>query len=190
MQQSVKKYITPEEYLALEESSDFKSEFYKGEIFNMAGTTLNHNQIVSNLIMSIGPVLRKKTCRLFANEIRLWVESQELFTYPDLMIVCDKLEFYPNRNDTITNPLIIIEVLSESTENYDRGKKFLFYRSIPSFQEYILIDQSSHHIEQFHIAKDGKWSLTEYNDLNGAFKFAKIDFEMPLRDIYSQVEFN
>ena len=112
----------------------------------MAGESVDHNQIITNLVIEIGAALKNKNCRIFSNDMRLWVESKNLFTYPDLVIICNKLEYYLDRDDTITNPLIIVEVLSESTENYDRGNKFLFYRSIPTFQEYILIDQYSVHI--------------------------------------------
>jgi len=122
-------------------------------------------------------------------DLRLWIKDINLYTYPDIMVICNKPEFYPDRNDTITNPKIIVEVLSESTENYDRGKKFLFYRSIPTFQEYILIDQYSTHIEQFNIGSQGKWLLTEYNDINGILKFTKIDFQISLKDVYNLVEF-
>jgi len=183
------KHLSPDEYLELEETAEFKSEYYQGEIFNMAGASINHNQIITNLVIEIGTALKNKECRIFSNDVRLWVESKNLFTYPDLIIVCNKLEYYPDRNDTITNPLIIIEVLSESTENYDRGKKFLFYRSIPTFQEYILIDRYSVHIEQFSMGDNRKWVLTEYNDLNDVLKFTKINFQIPFADIYSQVDF-
>jgi len=105
------------------------------------------------------------------------------------MIICDKPKFYPARTDIILNPLIIIEVLSRSTEAYDRGKKFQFYRSIPAFQEYILIDQYSVQIDQFFIGTDGKWVFTAYNDLSKALKFSKIDFEIPLEKIYHLVDF-
>ena len=190
MLQPAIKYLTPEEYLALEEAAEFKSEYYQGEIFNMAGASTNHNRIIRNVLSKMHPVLMNTKCEAFMNDIRVWIASKELFTYPDILVVCNKLEYYPDRNDTITNPKIIIEVLSESTENYDRGKKFLFYRSIPTFREYILIDQYSVHIEQFYIGTDGNWILKEYDDLNAVLKLTQIDFQIPFADIYSQVEFD
>ena len=190
MQQPKIKYMSPEEYLALEEAAEFKSEYYQGEIFNMAGASISHNRIAMNLSSEINIVLKNTKCQVFMSDMRIWISSKEFFTYPDILVVCNIPEFYSNRNDTITNPLIIIEVLSKSTENYDRGNKFLFYRSIPTFQEYILIDQYSVHIEHFYIGVDGNWILKEYDHLNDILKFTKIDFQIPLKDIYSQVEFD
>ena len=190
MQKPAKKYYTPEEYLALEEVAEFKSEYYQGEIFTMAGASSIHNRVVTNLLSEMHVALKNTKCQVFMSDMRIWVASKELFTYPDILVVCNKLEYYAERNDTITNPLVIIEVLSESTQNYDRGEKFVFYRSIPTFQEYILIDQYSVHIEQFYIGSEGNWVLKEYDDPNDVFKFTKIDFQIPLRDIYSLVEFD
>ena len=134
--------------------------------------------------------MKNKNCRIFTNDMRIWIKAKELFTYPDITIVCDEPEFYTDRDDTITNPLIILEVLSESTKNYDRGEKFEFYRSIPMFQEYILIDQYNIHVEHFSIGVEEKWVLTEYNDINNILKLSKIDFQIPLQDIYNRVDFN
>jgi len=189
MPQPAIKYLTPEEYLALEEAAEFKSEYYQGEIFNMAGASFNHNQIILNVSSHLHQKQKNHKCRVAMNDLRLWVEANDLFTYPDILVICDKPQFYTDRNDTITNPKIIIEVLSESTKNYDRGEKFVFYRSIPTFREYILIDQYSVHIEQFCIGVDGNWVLKEYDDLNAVLKFSQIDFQIPFTDIYSQVKF-
>lgn len=183
-----KKYYSPEEYLALEEKAEYKSEYYKGEIFAMAGTSINHNQIIINTVSKLSNNLSDK-CRTFTTDVRLWIDERDLFTYPDIIIVCGKIEFYPERDDTITNPLVIIEVLSESTKNYDRGEKFVFYRSIPSFQEYILIDQARVHVEHFFIGEQGKWTLTEYDDLNDILKLTKVEFQISLRDIFHRVKF-
>lgn len=183
-----KKYYSPEEYLALEETADYKSEYYRGEIFAMSGGSVNHNLIIGNVHGSLYQKLRESKCFAFMNDVRLWIEEKDLFTYPDIMIVCGKIEFYPERDDTITNPIVIIEVLSESTKNYDRGEKFFFYRSIPSFHEYVLIDQARVHVEHFYISEQGKWTLTEYDDLDAVLKLTKIDFQISLRDIYQRVE--
>ncbi|MDZ7336626.1 MAG: Uma2 family endonuclease [candidate division KSB1 bacterium] len=182
-----KKYYSPEEYLALEETAEYKSEYYRGEIFALAGTSVNHNQIIVNTVSKLSNRLDEK-CRAFTTDVRLWIDEKDLFTYPDIMIVCGKIEFYPGRDDTITNPLVIIEVLSESTKNYDRGEKFVFYRAIPSFKEYILIDQYTVHVEHFYIGEQGKWVLTEYDNPDDILKFTKIDFQISLREIYHRVE--
>jgi len=190
MPQTATKYVSPEEYLALEEAAEFKSEYYQGEIFNMAGASINHNQIILNVISQLHQHQKNHNYRVVTNDLRLWIEAHALFTYLDIMVICAKPKFYPDRNDTITNPKIIIEVLSESTANYDRGNKFLFYRSIPTFQEYILVDQYSVHIEHFFIGDEGNWILKEYDNLNDIIEFTKIDFQIPITDIYYQVEFD
>ncbi len=189
MQKPAKKHFTIKEYLDLEDSSEYKSEYYKGEIFALAGGSINHNQIVTNLISRLNQTYPAHKCRSFATDLKLWVKDVQLFTYPDLMIICDKPQFYPGRDDTILNPRVIIEIISKSTEAYDRGKKFQFYRSIPSFQEYILIDQYSVHIDQFYIDPQGKWSLKDYNDINDVLNFSKIDFEISLADVFDLVDF-
>ncbi|MBL7092682.1 Uma2 family endonuclease [candidate division KSB1 bacterium] len=190
MQQLEKKYYTPEEYLELEETAEYKSEYYQGEIFAMSGATANHNFISGNLLTGLNNAQKTHKCFSFTNDMRLWINAKNLFTYPDFMIVCGKLEYYTNRKDTITNPLIIIEVLSDSTKNYDRGEKFVFYRSIPTFQEYIIIDQYSVYIEHFFIETKKQWLLIEYNDINSILKFSKIDFQIPLKDVYNLIEFD
>jgi len=183
------KYYSPEEYLAIEEKAEYKSEYYQGEVFALAGASVNHNRIISNVVSRFQQSLSEKNCEAFATDVRLWIDEKNLFTYPDIMIVCGKIEFYQERNDTIINPIAIFEVLSESTKNYDRGEKFVFYRAIPTFQEYVLIDQSGVHLEHFYIGEKGKWTLTEYDDLDAVLKLTKVDFQISLRDIYHRVEF-
>lgn len=189
MQKPAKKYFTVEEYLELEDAAEYKSEYYQGEIFAIAGGSINHNQIIVNVVTQLNQAHPHHKCRSFATELKLWIKEIDFFSYPDLVIICDKPQFYPARTDIILNPLIIIEVLSKSTEAYDRGKKFQFYRSIPSFQEYILIDQYSVHIDQFYIDSQGKWTLRDYNDIKDILKFSKIDFEIPLEKVYELVDF-
>jgi Uma2 family endonuclease len=189
MQEPTKKYFTIQEYLELEESAEYKSEYYKGEIFAMAGASSNHNRIALNLASHLNIGLMNTKCQAFISDLRVWIAAEDFFTYPDIFIVCNKIEYYPKRTDIILNPLIIIEVLSKSTEAYDRGKKFQFYRSLPTFQEYILIDQYNVHIDQFYIDSQGKWVLTDYNDIKDILKFSKIDFEIPLEKIYHLVDF-
>ncbi len=125
------KRISVEEFLILEESSDIKHEYYQGEIFAMAGGTIQHNQIVRNSLTAIDNFLREKNCQVFPSDLKIHIEANSLFTYPDLSIVCGEPRRWNDRNDVITNPLIIIEVLSKKTENYDRGQKFKLYRVSP-----------------------------------------------------------
>jgi len=189
MQEYAKKYLTPEEYLAMEEMAEYKSEYYRGEIFAMAGISINHNRIVRNLSRKLDQALINNQCEAFTSDIKVWIQEKDLFTYPDVIVVCGKPEFYPDRDDTVTNPIIIIEVLSESTKNYDRIEKFEFYRTLPTFQEYILVDQYRVHIEHFYLESKKKWIYTDYSNENDILKFNDIDFQISLKDIYNRVEF-
>jgi Uma2 family endonuclease len=184
-----KRYYTAEEYLALEEKAEYRSEYYQGEIFAMAGSTDDHNIIVNNISARMNLAFRGKDCIAFTLDLRLWAEARRLFTYPDIYVVCGKREYYKNRKDTITNPVLIIEVLSDSTEDYDRGKKFDFYQTIPTLREYLLIDQYKFHVEQFSLGADGKWALTEHKNADDILRCTSVDFQIPLREIYSEVEF-
>lgn len=183
-----KKYYTAEEYLTLEEKAEYRSEYYNGKITAMPINTMNHNTLVGNISAQMHFAFKTKECSIYMLDLRLWVEAKELFTYPDIYVVCGKREYYKNRKDTITNPVLIIEVLSESTEDYDCGKKFEFYQTIPTLREYILIDQYKFHVEQFSLGADGKWKLTKYNEDN-VLHCTSVDFQIPLREIYNKVEF-
>ena len=189
MQKQATKYYTPEEYLAIEEAAEYRSEYYKGKIFAMAGGSINHNRIVRNLSRKLDQALLNSKCEPFMTDVKVWVEQKDLFTYPDVIVVCGEPEFYQDRDETITNPIIIIEVLSDSTKNYDRNEKFEFYRALASFGEYILIDQHRIHVEHFYLESKKKWIYTDYSDLNDVLKFNKIEFQLSLKDIYDRVEF-
>ncbi|MEG3895345.1 MULTISPECIES: Uma2 family endonuclease [unclassified Microcoleus] len=188
-QQTEKRYYTPEEYLALEEAAIDKSEYHDGEIVPMTGGTTNHNSIIINLIANLKFGLRGKDYRLFTSDVRLWIPLTRRYVYPDIMVIQGE-PLYQEKNKTIvTNPLVIIEVLSNSTKDYDRGGKFLAYRSIPEFREYILIDQYSYHIEQFAKNSNSKWVLTEYDSDESVLTLESVEFQMPLREIYERINF-
>ena len=189
MQKLATKYLTPEEYLAIEETAEYKSEYYQGEMFAMAGGSFNHNRIARTLTEKLNHSLQGKNCEAFSEEVRLWIEKASLFTYPDVVVVCGKIQTYQNRRDTLINPLMIVEVLSDSSEPYDRGQKFKFYRSLPTLREYLLVDQYKIHIEQFSLGQSGKWILTDYDDADSVLQCTSIDFQMPLREIYQRVDF-
>ncbi|HRH60735.1 MAG TPA: Uma2 family endonuclease, partial [Chitinophagaceae bacterium] len=138
-----KKYITPEEYLEIENAAAEKSEYYKGEIFAMSGATIPHNIISVNIITQLKQHLKGKSCRPFSSDQRIYIEKNGLFTYPDISVICGKVETSGDDNLSAVNPTVIIEILSKSTRNYDRGDKFKLYRDIPSLREYILIDSTS-----------------------------------------------
>ncbi len=174
-----KKYYTPEEYLAFEETEDYKSEYYNGEIFAMAGGSANHNRIAGNFYAVLNVAFEKEPCEAFSGDMRLLVKQSGLYTYPDVVVVCGRLEFVANRTDTITNPVLIVEVFSKSTENYDRGQKFEFYRAIPTLQHYLLIDQDRVYLEHFKKTKEGWWLLKEFNELDQTLKIEPPAFETP-----------
>jgi Uma2 family endonuclease len=151
--------LTAADYLAIERAAETKSEFFDGEMFAMAGTTKNHARIVMNLSRELSARLKGRTCEPFATDLRVKIEANGLYTYPDLVVVCGGQHFEDDRLDTLLNPTLIVEVLSETTERYDRVKKFDLYRALPSLQEYVLISQSEPRVEQFLRQPDGEWNL-------------------------------
>lgn len=187
MQVTDKRYYSPQEYLALEEAADYKSEYIDGEIVPMAGGSTNHNQIAGNFYAELSFAFKKLDYRVFMSDVRLWLPQQHIYTYPDVMVVVGEPEYYNNRTDTLTNPSVIIEVLSPSTKGYDRSKKFEAYRTIPKFQEYLLIDQTRIYIEHFSKTDKKRWSFCEYDQSDDAIALSSLSFEVSLADIYNKV---
>jgi Uma2 family endonuclease len=185
-----KRQYTREEYLALEETAEYKSEYRDGEIIPMAGGTTNHNRIAVNVSSHLNFGLKQQNADVFAGDVRLWIPHYKIYTYPDVMVILEKPIYEGKGTTTVTNPLIIIEILSSSTSNYDKGKKFRYYRSIPSCKEYVLIDQYSYFIEHFSKTEDNKWLLTEYETEDARLVFNFINFEISLQDIYTRVDLN
>ncbi|MFB2972473.1 Uma2 family endonuclease [Aerosakkonema sp. BLCC-F183] len=189
LQSTQQRYYTPEEYLALEETAEYKSEYHDGEIVPMTGGTTNHNQIALNVSVALSVAFKSKDYRVFMGDVRLWIPRFNRFTYPDVMVIAGQPEYYNNRKDTITNPQVIIEVLSKSTKGYDRSDKFRFYRTIPTFQEYILLDQNQMSIEQFSKQANKRWSYSVYDEEDTALVFSSFQVEVSLADIYEKVDF-
>lgn len=189
MQAQEKRYYTPEEYLELEVKSEERHEFIEGEITPMTGGTPNHNRIVGNFYAALNFALKRQPYRVFFAEQRLWIVKKKLYTYPDVMIIQGELQFQEGRRDTITNPIMIVEVLSRATAGYDRGEKFQAYRTIPTAQEYILIDQYTVHVEQFVRTESRKWLLTEDEGENATLSLTSLPFEIALANIYNKVDF-
>ena len=189
VEEKVQIYYSPEEYLMLEEGAKFRSEYQDGRIIPMTGGTPNHNQIALNLSGNLNFATKGQPYRVFINDLRLWIPSKRVYTYPDVMLVAGKLEFAEGRKDTITNAVMVAEVLSESTADYDRGGKFKLFRTIPTFREYVLIDQYEMHVEQFVKTDDNKWILSEYDGADAVLKLSCMEFEMLLGDIYDRVDF-
>ncbi len=184
---SIKKNFTPAEYLAMEEVAEYKSEYYNGEIFAMSGGTPDHSSIAVNFVIELGPRLSAKPCRVFNRDVRLYIEQSGLHTYPDVMVICGKIEFAPKRKDEVTNPILIVEVLSESTREYDRGAKFNFYKQIPSLREYVLVESEQERVECYRRTQDNQWVFEMHDDLNAAVKLESVACEIPLRQIYAKV---
>ena len=183
-------YYTPEEYLEFEINSPERHEYINGEIIPMTGGLPNHNLIIGNLYAALNFLLKREPYFVFVTDQRLWIPKQRIHTYPDIMVVEGALQLQTGRKDTITNPLLIVEVLSKSTQTYDQGNKFKFYRTIPSFQEYILIDQYSIHVEQYYKTESNQWIFSEKDGEESILKFNKIPFEIVLADIYNKVDFD
>jgi len=182
--------MTPGEYLAFERSSlDVKHEFFNGEVFAMVGAGRNHNRINVNFTRKIGNKFEadKFACDLFSNDMR--VKIQDSYAYPDIVIFCGDAEFEDNKLDTLTNPVVVIEILSDSTEAFDRGKKFAYYQAIPTLQEYILVSQYEYFIEQFTRKDSGKWEYGSYKGTDQVLKMESVNCELPLSEIYLNVEF-
>jgi Uma2 family endonuclease len=188
--QTLKCYYTPEEYLSLEEQANYKSEYRDGEIIAMTGGTTNHNEIALNVAANLKFCLRRKNYRVYIGDVRLWIPRYRQYTYPDVMIIEGEPIYSETSTTTVMNPSLIIEVLSKSTRNYDQGDKFLYYRSIPEFREYILIEQTNYHASQYAKNSEGKWFLTEYDSPDNLLKFESIDFQICLQDIYAGVNFD
>jgi Uma2 family endonuclease len=183
-----KVYLTPQEYLALERKSNHKSEYWGGEIFAMAGASERHNLVATNVIVTLGTQLRGRNCRVYPSDMRVRVPATGLYTYPDVVVVCGKPQFEDNENDTLLNPTIIIEVLSKSTEGYDRGRKFQNYRSLDSLTEYILIAQDAYRIEQYVRQPDNQWLLSETQDPLGQVQLPTINCTLAVADVYDKVD--
>ncbi|MEG4274682.1 MULTISPECIES: Uma2 family endonuclease [unclassified Microcoleus] len=183
------KTYTAEEYLELEINSQDRHEFINGEIVLMAGGTPDHNEITSilNAILRVG--LKGKPYSIFASDQRLWVPQLNNYTYPDVMVVARPIELQSGRTDTITNPLLIAEVLSKGTKAYDRDEKFAAYRSIPSFQEYLLIDQYRLQVEQYSKTDANKWIFSEYSCMGDRLSLTSVAVEISLADLYENIEF-
>ena len=183
-----KKRMTPEEYIVFEKTSDMKHEYFDGEIFAMAGATPNHNRIQHNISGILWSQRAGRPCDTFLSDQRVKIEAAENYTYPDLSIACGDVEF--DGDDCLLNPVVIIEILSKSSEAFDRGDKFTLYRTIPSLREYILVSQYRSKVERFIRGENGIWQiLNPCTDIALSVKIESIDLELPLSDIYYRVEF-
>ena len=184
-----KKRLTEAEYLDIEGAAEFRSEFFNGEMFAMAGASREHNELKDNLIVEIGGRLKGGPCRTYSVDMRVHVKRTGLYTYPDIVIVCGRGEFDRYKGvDILLNPQIVIEILSESTARYDRGTKFDNFQCLPSVKEYILVSQDKMCVERFVRQPDEQWLLTTFDDPAGEFSLATIAIRIPLVDVYRGIE--
>ena len=187
--QTQTRYYTPEEYLELEEKAEYKSEYRDGEIIPMTGGTTNHNKIALNFAANLKFGLKKQNYDVYIGDVRLWIPRYRQHTYPDIMVIQGEPIYTGANTTTVMNPLLIAEVLSKSTSNYDQSDKFMYYRSIPEFKEYILINQYQYHVMQYVKTDDGKWIFTELQSESDILTLETIDFQIALSDLYEQVNF-
>jgi Uma2 family endonuclease len=190
MQVIKQRHYTPEEYLELETIAEYKSEYIDGQIIPMAGGSTKHNQISLNLSSELNFAFKRQAFCVYMSDVRLWIPERRIYTYPDVMVIEGEPEYFQNRTDTVLNPIVIVEVLSKGTKNYDRESKFDAYRTIANFQEYVLIDQTRIHVEQFSKTGKKQWSFCEYDESDEAIALAKVPFQISLADLYHKVQLN
>jgi Uma2 family endonuclease len=181
--------MTAEEFLAFERSSDEKHEYYDGVVVAMSGAKRAHNTISTNMTGLLWQQLKGKDCENFSSDMRVFVPKTRLYAYPDIVVVCGELQFLDDVPDTLTNPLVIIEILSDSTESYDRGKKFENYRAIDSLREYVLVSQDRAAIDKYVKHSDGFWRLTDATGLDSSITLESIECKLNLADVYYKVRF-
>ncbi len=181
-------FLTPEQYLEIERQAEFKSEYYRGQMFAMAGAKEPHNLLAGNVFGELRERFRKRPCKVYQSDMRVRVSATGLYTYPDVSAVCGEARFADDELDTLLNPNVIAEVLSPSTEAYDRGRKFEHYRSIDSLAEYLLVSSDRVQVELFARQPDGHWLLTAASGPDGVIELRSIDCRLALRDLYEKVE--
>ncbi|GJD17700.1 protein of unknown function DUF820 [Rivularia sp. IAM M-261] len=190
MQVTEKRYYTVEEYLALEEKADSKSEYVDGEIIPMAGKSANHNQIALNFSTELNFAFKQEDYQVFHSDMPLWIPDERIYTYPHVMVVVGEPEFLENRKDTITNPKVIIKVSPKLTENNQRYSIFQACCTIPSFEEYLLIEQDEINILHYSKIDDKNWSIQEYDHEDEIISLVTVPFEITLQDLYNKVKFD
>ena len=182
--------ISSEEYLVLERESENRNEYFSGEIFAMAGASRAHNQISSNIVRVLGNQLLEKPCTVFSSDMKVRMAKIEKYTYPDIVVVCENEKFEDEDNDVLLNPVLIMEILSDGTEAYDRGDKFVHYQLLDSFVEYILISQYFCRVEKFTRQDDETWIYSKYQTMDHVVEIESVTCELPVFEIYRKVNLN
>jgi Uma2 family endonuclease len=181
-------HFSVDEYLALDRAADTKSEYVDGEIFAMASASPRHVLIATNIARELGNRLKSSPCQVYSSDLRVQASRGRAFHYPDVAVVCGRPEYRDDRKDTVTNPLLIVEVLSPSTRNYDHGDKFASYRKLDSLREYILIDTNPCHIELYRRKEGGIWEFSEIDDCGASLAISTLDIVISLEEIYAKVD--
>jgi Uma2 family endonuclease len=187
MSSQPKTYLTPDEYLAIERRNEYKSEYVDGEMVAMTGASRRHNLIAVNISRDISQQLRGRPCESYSGDMRVRIPTTRAYMYPDVVVVCGDPQFEDDYVDTLLNPTVLIEVLSESTERYDRGRKFGFYRTIESLSEYVLVAQDELRVEQYAKQPDGRWLLTDHRSPEDVVELASVECTLKLSDVYEKV---
>lgn len=182
--------FTPEEYLALEREADYKSEYLDGLIYAMAGSSPEHSAITANAVINIGGQLLDRPCQVFSSDMKVRTALRGLYAYPNLSIVCGEPQFHDEKRDVLVNPIVIVEVLSDAMEAYDRGKKFIQYRLLESLKDYVLIAQDAPYVEHYERQTDNEWLLTTASGLEGCLYIASIDCTLSLAGVYRNIRFS
>ncbi len=182
-----KSYIKPEEYLERERKTEFRSEYYNGEMFAMSGASKEHNIISTNLTWILESQLRDKPCQVFHSNLRVKVNPSGLYTYPDIIVVCGEQKFEDEELDTLLNPTLLIEILSDSTEDYDRGTKFVNYRQIDSLKEYVLVSQDKIKIEKYIRQGESNWLLTEESNSEKIIELPSVGCFLVFKEVYRNI---
>lgn len=182
-------FCTPEAYLTFERASETKHEYLNGQISETARVNARHVLLVTNLVGELGLQLKAGPCNVYSSALRVRTAPTGLYTYPDVIVLCEEPRFSDDQEDTLRNPALIIEVLSESTKDYDRGDKFEQYRTIDSFVEYLLVAQDRPHVEHYMRQPDGSWLLQETNNLEDTIQLKSVPCSLRMADIYSKIEF-
>ena len=183
-------YYSVEDYLAMERASEIRNQYVDGEIFAMTGASLKHNVIVANALASLHTQLRKGSCTVYPSDMRVKVVKTGLYTYPDISVVCGKPQLEDDHVDTLLNPIALIEVLSPSTEKFDRGETFQNYRKMDSLQDFLLIAQHEPRIEHFSRTEAKKWDFTDASELDSSIKIPSIECTLLLSDVYEKIDFD
>ena len=190
MSQRILTYVSPDEYLRLERQAEYKSEYLNGEMFAMSGASRQHNLITVNIARELSQQLKGRPCEAYTTDMRVKVRSNTFYTYPDVIVVCGEPQFEDKEVDTLLNPTLLVEVLSQSTERYDRIAKTSYYRTIDSLQEHLLVAQHEVRVEQYLRQPDGQWSQTQYISPDDVVQLASIDCSLRLSDVYDKISFD